>query len=208
MAAAATYRRIAADIRRRIAAGEWAAGEALPSRVFMARQYGVHEQTIRLAYVELRRTGVLEGEKRRGVYVAHPPAMRTLTDADADWPWASETTDTRGRPATPDLAARLQVAPAARLHHEMIECMDPGGRSAMVVRSWWQGQRRPHLTYTAELGVMELDEAVAHALGLLVDTVAYRVIRTRLDGEGVPTETADLYLPMDRWTVRIAPPVQ
>lgn len=208
MAAAATYRRIAADLRRRIGAGEWAAGEALPSRRFMAAQYGVHEQTIRLAYVELRRTGALEGEKRRRVYVAHPPAMRTLTDPDVDWPWATEITDTRSRLATPDLVGRLQVAPATRLHYEMVECMDPGGRSAMVVRSWWHGRRRPHATYTAELGVVELDEAVAHALGLLVDTVAYRVIRTRLDREGAPSETADLYLPMDRWMIRIAPPAQ
>ena len=82
----ARHRRIAADIRRRIAAGEWRPGEALPSRAELAAELGVHPQTVRLAYVLLRRTGVWEGEERKAVYVAHPPAMRTLTDADAPWP--------------------------------------------------------------------------------------------------------------------------
>ena len=201
----ARYRRIAADIRRRIAAGEWQPGEPLPSRSELAAELGVHPQTVRLAYVLLRRTGVLEGEERRAVYVAHPPAMRTLTDADADWPFASETTDTRPRAATVDLAERLGVKPGVMLRHETVECLDPGGRSAMLVVSWWRGQRRPHASYTAEVGCMELPAEQAHALGLLVDSVAFRVVRTRLDHDGRPLETADLVLPMDRWLIRLTP---
>lgn len=201
----ARYRRIAADIRRRIAAGEWQPGDPLPSRAELSAELGVHPQTVRLAYVLLRRTGVLEGEERKAVYVAHPPAMRTLTDADAAWPFASETTDTRARPATVDLAARLGVNPGVMLRHETVECLDPGGRSAMLVVSWWRGQRRPHASYTAEVGCMELPEEQAHALGLLVDTPAFRIVRTRLDHGGRPLETADLVLPMDRWLIRLTP---
>jgi GntR family transcriptional regulator len=129
--------------------------------------------------------------------------MRTLTDADAEWPWSSETTDTRPRPATVELAERLGVEVGAMLRHETVECMDPGGRSAMLVSSWWRGQRRPHASYTAELGCVELTAEQAHALGLLVDTVAYRVVRTRLDDHGRSLETADLILPMDRWLIRL-----
>ena len=161
----ARHRRIAADIRRRIAAGEWRPGEALPSRAELAAELGVHPQTVRLAYVLLRRTGVLEGEERKAVYVAHPPAMRTLTDADAPWPFSSETTDTRPRPATVELAGRLGVRVGVSLRHETVECLDPGGRSAMLVSSWWRGQRRPHVSYMAELGCVELGEEQAHALG-------------------------------------------
>ncbi len=201
----ARYRRIAADIRRRITAGEWRPGESLPSRAELAAELGVHPQTVRLAYVLLRRAGVLEGEERRAVYVAHPPAMRTLTDADADWPFSSETTDTRPRAATVELAERLGVHEGAMLRHETVECLDPGGRSAMLVSSWWRGQRRPHASYAAELGVTSLTEEQAHALGLLVDTVAFRVVRTRFDVHRRPLETADLILPMDRWLVRLAP---
>lgn len=201
----ARHRRIAADIRRRIADGEWRPGEALPSRAELASELGVHSQTVRLAYVLLRRTGVLEGEERKAVYVAHPPAMRTLTDPDAEWPHSSETTDTRPRAATVELAERLGVHVGATLQHETVECLDPGGRSAMLVSTWWRGRRRPHASYAAELGCMELKAEQAHALGLLVDTPAFRVVRTRFDHAGRPLETADLILPMDRWLVRLAP---
>ena len=205
MAEDARYRRIAADIRRRIEAGEWLVGEDLPSRVEMAAEYGIHPQTMRLAHKLLRQQGVLEGEERKRVYVAHPPAMRTLTDPDADWPYSSETTDTRPRPASVELAERLGVDVGATLKHETVECLDPGGRSAMLVSSWWRGQRRPHASYTAELGCVELSEEQAHALGLLVDATAFRVVRTRFDVHRRPLETADLILPMDRWLVRLAP---
>lgn len=199
----ARFRRIAADIRRRIEAGEWAVGEDLPSRSEMAAQYSVHPQTMRLAHLLLRQQGILEGEERRAVYVAHPPAMRTLTDADADWPFSSETTDTSPRPATAELAQRLGVPVGVSLRHETVECLDPGGRSAMLVSSWWRGRRRPHASYAAELGVVKLSARQAHALGLLVDAVAFRVVRTRVDHAGRPLETADLILPMDRWKIRL-----
>jgi GntR family transcriptional regulator len=202
----ARHRQIAADIRRRIQAGEWRPGDQIPSRVDMAAAYRVHPQTMRLAYVLLRRAGVLEGEERKRVYIAHPPAMRTLTDADAEWPFSSETTDTRPRPATEELAERLDVQVGAMLQHETVECLDPGGRSAMLVSTWWRGRRRPHVSYVAELGVVLLRVDQAHALGLLVDTVAYRLVRTRFDEAGRPLETSDLILPMDRWLVRVGPP--
>jgi len=205
MAEGARYRRIAAAIESRIAAGEWRPGQDLPSRAELAAELGVHPQTVRLAYVHLRRIGILEGEERRAVYVAHPPAMRTLTDADAEWPYSSETTDTRPRPATVELAERLGVDVGAPLQHETVECLDPGGRSAMLVSSWWRGRREVHASYSAELGAVPLTVEQAHALGLLVDAIAFRVVRTRFDLQGRPLETADLILPMDRWLVRLAP---
>lgn len=194
----ARHRRIAADIQRRIAAGEWRPGQDLPSRAELAAELGVHPQTVRLAYVLLRRTGVLEGEERRAVYVAHPPAMRTLTDADADWPFASETTDTRPRPATVELAQRLGVQPGALLQHETVECLDPGGKSAMLVSSWWRSRRRPHAAFVAEVGAVALRAEQAHALGLLVDALAFRVVRTRFDHEGPPWRLLILFC---RWIV-------
>lgn len=204
MSADARYRRIAADIHARIQAGEWAPGEALPSRQLMAVQYGVHEQTVRLAYVLLRQTGILEGERRRNVYVAHPPAMRTLTDPDAPWPYGCETTDATPCRATAELAERLEVPEGTLLRHEVVECMDPGGRSAMLVTTWWRAPRRRHVSFAAEVGVRPVTEEEARSLGLLTDTVAYRLVRTRLDKGGRPVETADLILPMDRWLIRLS----
>ncbi|MFF2184556.1 GntR family transcriptional regulator [Streptomyces sp. NPDC058155] len=204
MAAVAEHRRIAADIRKRIQDGEWAAGQQLPSRTQMAAGYGVHPQTIRLAYVLLRRTGVLDGEERRGVTVAHPPAMRTLTDADADWPFGSEVTDTRPRAATPEIAGRLGVPAGVTVQYEAVECLDPGGRSALLVLSWWRGRRQPHATCVVEVGIAPLGVDEAHALGLLVDTPVYRLMRTRLSAAGHPVEVADLLLPTDRWLIRLS----
>ncbi|MFH9579176.1 GntR family transcriptional regulator [Streptomyces globisporus] len=201
--AEAAYRRIAADIRRRIRAGEWTVGQPLPSRRDMGVEYRVHEQTMRLTYDLLRRSGVLDGEKGRHVTVAHPPAVRTLTNADLPWPYSSEITDTRPRPATEELAARLGVRPGVMLHHETVECLDPGGHSAMIVSSWWRGQRRPHTSHVVEVGTAPLTANQAHALGLLVDMVAFRLVRTRLDEDGAPVETADLVLPIDRWLIRL-----
>lgn len=203
MSADARYRRIAADIHARIQAGEWMPGDPLPSRAAMAAQYQVHEQTVRLAYVLLRQAGILDGEQRRGVYVAHPPAMRTLTDPDAPWPYGTETTDTTSCRATEELAARLDVPAGVTLHRRIVECMDPGGRSAMLVTSWWRGRRRSHESYVVEVGVRPITETEARSLGMLVDAVAYRLVRTRLDGVGRPVETADLVLPMDRWLIRL-----
>ncbi|MFE9738796.1 GntR family transcriptional regulator [Streptomyces sp. NPDC006477] len=203
MSADARYRRIAADIHARIQGGEWKPGDLLPSRSAMAAQYEVHEQTVRLAYVLLRQAGILEGEQRRGVYVAHPPAMRTLTDPDAPWPYGTDTTDITTCRATADLAARLEVPEGVRLHREIVECMDPGGRSAMLVTSWWRGRRRPHASFAAEVGARPITEMEARSLGMLVDAVAYRIVRTRLGNTGRPVETADLVLPMDRWLIRL-----
>jgi DNA-binding GntR family transcriptional regulator len=40
------YEVVAADLRRRIAAGEWQAGEALPTVAVLAGHYGVSRSTI------------------------------------------------------------------------------------------------------------------------------------------------------------------
>lgn len=202
MAQRAVHRRIAADIQARITDGHWQPGDQLPSRVQLAADYGVHPQTIRLAVTLLRQQGVLEGTPRRRLYVAYPPAVRALTDPDAPWPHGSDTLSSRRIKAASSLAARLDVRPGAALHEETQECWDPGGKSAMLITTWWRGRRQEHVSTVVEVDTVRLDEAQAHALGLTVDAVAYRLVRTRLNDEGCPVETADLILPMDRWRLR------
>ncbi|TVL89715.1 GntR family transcriptional regulator [Streptomyces sp. SAJ15] len=201
----AVYRRVAADLERRITGGEWRPGEQIPSRTALADQYHVHEQTMRLAVTLLRRQGVLEGEQRRRLFVAYPPAVRALANPNAPWPFGSETSGIHSCRATTDLAARLDVPVGTILRRETQECWDPGGRSAMLITSWWRGLRRRHLRFVAEVATAGLDEAQAHALRMPQDSLVYRLTRTRLDAEGRPVETADLILPMDRWTIRIGP---
>lgn len=199
----AAHRRVAADLAQQITAGLWLPGDQLPSRASLARHYGVHEQTVRLAMILLRSRGLIEGEQRSRLRVAHPPVMRALIRPDADWPHHTETTDSSPCRATDELAERLGVEPGAALQRQTVECLDPGGRSAMLVTSWWAGRRRPHCDHVVEVDVITLNADQAHALGLTVDTAAYRLLRTRIDADGRAVETADLILPMDRWTIRL-----
>lgn len=199
-------RRAAAEIERRIAAGEWLPGDLLPSRAELGRLLGYHEQTIRLAVGVLQKRGVLEsrGERLR-MEVAHAPVVRTFTVADADepWPWPSETTPLGYTTATDELADRLDLNPGVRLNWETEERLDAIGRSLMHVTSWWRGRRRPHAGYRATVDAVLVTHEQGAALRLPVDTVALRIVRTRLDGDGNPVETADVILPRDRWRVEL-----
>ncbi|WP_438479261.1 GntR family transcriptional regulator [Streptomyces asiaticus] len=199
----ALHRRIADALVCRIQQGEWAAGEQIPSRIDLAAEYGVHEQTIRLAIGLLRRGGALEGEKRRRLYVAYPPAVRTLTDPDGDWPYGCEVIDASSCRASPDLASRLDIPAGVTVRRETLECWDPGGRSALLVTRWWRGRRRRHASAAFEAGTVWLNAQQAEAFRLPMDTVALLVQRTRLDAEGRPVEVADLVLPADRWRLRL-----
>jgi GntR family transcriptional regulator len=198
----ARHRRIAEDIERRIANGEWAPGDGLPSRAALGREYKVHEQTIRLAVVLLQRRGVVESQgERRPVEVAHAVVVRDFTPSAADAPWPHPVDITPGGlvAATDELARRLDINPGLRLHYEFEERADVAGRSSMHVTTWWRGRRRPHTSFTATVDAVMVSHEQAAALRLPVDTVALRVMRTRLDGSGRPVETADLILPRDRW---------
>lgn len=61
--------RVAADLRRRLAAGEWAPGSALPSVTELAERYGVARATIAKVIKELATEGRLVTRERWGVFV-------------------------------------------------------------------------------------------------------------------------------------------
>ncbi|MBI0293257.1 GntR family transcriptional regulator [Streptomyces sp. PRKS01-29] len=199
----ALYRRIADALMDRIGKGDWAPGKQIPSRVDLATEYGVHEQTVRLAVALLRRQGLLEGQARKRLTVAYPPAVRILTDPDGDWPYGCEVIDAGSCRASPDLAGRLDISAGATVRRETLECWDPGGRSAMLVTSWWRGRRHKHASAAVEAGTVRLDARQAQAFRLPMDTVAILLQRTRLDAGGLPVEVADLVLPADRWRLRL-----
>lgn len=64
------YQRIEADLRRRIAAGEWKPGERLPTREQLAEHYETSLQPVIAALTRLQIAGVVVGQQGKGIYVA------------------------------------------------------------------------------------------------------------------------------------------
>lgn len=67
------WRQVAADLRHRIAAGEWTG--RLPAEKTLAQEYGVAIGTVRKALAQLRSEGLIETDKGWGSYVSgsQPP---------------------------------------------------------------------------------------------------------------------------------------
>ena len=62
--------RVEADLRRRIAAGEWKSGQALPSVPTLAEHYGVARATVSRAIHELAEDGLVRIVPRWGTFRA------------------------------------------------------------------------------------------------------------------------------------------
>ncbi|MFJ5217146.1 GntR family transcriptional regulator [Streptomyces sp. NPDC088354] len=198
------YQHVAADMRRRIDAGEWPPGTQLPSWRDLSGQYAVGLGVIRLAIERLRADELVEGRARSRLQVAYRPAVRTLVRPDARWPHGRGDTEMSTVRADADLARRLEVAERAPLHRERVELLDPDGRPAMVQTTWRRGSvARPHVSHQLHVTGGTLDRAAATLLGLGVGMVVLVIERTRYDERGLPVETADLVLPADRWRIKM-----
>ena len=64
------YLQIMEQIKRRIAVGDWKAGEALPSIRQLAADLQVSVITVKRAYLELEREGVIDTQHGKGSVVA------------------------------------------------------------------------------------------------------------------------------------------
>jgi len=67
------YERVAADLREKIAAGEYPPGTLLPSRAALRHLYAVSDTVLDKAMAMLRREKLTETVAGIGVYVAGPP---------------------------------------------------------------------------------------------------------------------------------------
>ncbi|GAB3979202.1 hypothetical protein GCM10029978_073950 [Actinoallomurus acanthiterrae] len=67
------YSRIAADLRDRIARGELATGDPLPSEAAIVETYGVARGTARQALAELEAAGLVETQHGKGRFVRRRP---------------------------------------------------------------------------------------------------------------------------------------
>jgi GntR family transcriptional regulator len=72
------YQSIAADLRDRIAAGEFAAGRHLPSEAELGGAYAASRMTVRKALETLRDEGLVGSRQGFGWFVAAPPLRQSL----------------------------------------------------------------------------------------------------------------------------------
>jgi len=74
------YLHIADELRRRIAAGEIAAGRLLPSESELAADHRASRVTVRKALAELKRDGLVDSRQGFGWYVVSAPLRQSLGD--------------------------------------------------------------------------------------------------------------------------------
>src|SRR5256885_10485808 len=72
------YESIAADLRERIAGGEFAAGRHLPSEADLGGAYAASRMTVRKALEALRGEGLVGSRQGFGWFVAAPPLRQAL----------------------------------------------------------------------------------------------------------------------------------
>ncbi len=72
------YRQVQNALTRKLAAGEWKPGEAIPSEGLLAREFGVSIGTIRKAVDELVAGNILVRQQGRGTFVGTHTEDRTL----------------------------------------------------------------------------------------------------------------------------------
>lgn len=72
------FRQVAADLREKITAGQYAPGEQLPSERDLVDSYGVSRPTIREAVNLLRSEGLVTAEHGRGVFVRPPASIQRV----------------------------------------------------------------------------------------------------------------------------------
>lgn len=72
---AAAYQRIEADLRRRIAAGEWKPGERLPTQEQLGEEYRVSSQPVKTALMRLEFAGLIQRRQGGAAIVAGEPEV-------------------------------------------------------------------------------------------------------------------------------------
>ena len=71
------YLQIMEQMKQRIAVGDWAAGQAIPSIRQLAVDIGVSVITVKRAYLELEREGVIVTRQGKGCFVASDAGIGT-----------------------------------------------------------------------------------------------------------------------------------
>ncbi|MGW1998204.1 GntR family transcriptional regulator [Embleya sp. NPDC001921] len=199
------HQRVAAHLRNLIERGVLGPGERFPTRSEIRALYGVGDGAAREAMRVLRMEGLIEGSQRQRLTVAHPPAVRTLTDPAAPWPHGiGERQLSRVVPPA-IVRTLLGLTDKARVQRERTELLDPDGRTShLLVR--YTGRLRPVPDVHTIGGVSGRAAAAGEAsmLGVTIGAMLLVVRVVRYSRSGRVAAVEELLLPADRWEVGLA----
>jgi len=218
-------------LRARIEAGEWAAGERIPTEMALVDHFRVSRATLREALRALERDGLIARHRRRGSFVrpSAPDAAagRTITNLVLGYETAIRVVSVAPAPAPVHVTSFLGVARGQLLHRFVrVEVVD-GAPLAVVVNymasEYGRRIRRRDLARYSMLEVLHRigirlgpirqqlearmpDEQVAELLGI---DVTQPVLFLRLlisDARGRPVEIADSFYRADRYRYELILP--
>ncbi|GAA0693765.1 UTRA domain-containing protein [Kitasatospora atroaurantiaca] len=145
------YLRIADELRRRIAEGEWQIGDRLPSRAQLAEFYGVGPNVLQRAQERLITEGLLEGRAGSGTYVRVPAERRRMLrsrhlglhgaapfrpDIGESGPSGTWESQSYARtPASAEIATRLGIEPGESTVRTCYEFLIDG-QPVQLAESW------------------------------------------------------------------------
>jgi GntR family transcriptional regulator, N-acetylglucosamine utilization regulator len=115
------YHQLKHVLQRDIEAGRWKPGEQLPTENDLIARFRVSKITVRQALRELSHLGYIRREQGRGTFVQRPPLeegpreLTSFTDEMRQHGLSakSQVLEQGVIPASPEVAARLEIAPAA-----------------------------------------------------------------------------------------------
>jgi GntR family transcriptional regulator len=165
------YRRIEADLRDRIRAGELAPGAQVETELELMERYGVSRATVRQALGGLIALGALEVRRGLGTYVAAPRFEHTIGgfysfSREIERHGLKPGTTVLGlrtEPAPDDVAEALGVAPSTTM--VSLRRLRLAGQDPLVVEtSYLPAQRFPGLE-TVDFSTVRLYDTLMHQYG-------------------------------------------
>ncbi len=207
------HRRIASDIERRIASGEWEPGFRIPTEVELMAEYGCARMTVSRAITDLAARSLVVRRRRAGTVVAHPPVHSSALVAIPD---IQSEVEGRGlkyshtllarivRPAADDEELGEKVVELATLHlsddvpfvfERRLIGLDaaPDAENADFAAQppgSWLLANMPWTEAEHRISAIAADSETAHHLGLADGTACLRLERrTWRDGQGVTRAT-------------------
>ncbi|MFG2302781.1 GntR family transcriptional regulator [Actinacidiphila glaucinigra] len=165
------YRKVAAELREAIIAGEYAAGTKLPPEGTLAERYGVSRGTVRHALAVLRTDGLVTSRRGTRRTVLGGPRAQSFSELLSFTNWARSIGETPGgrvdsvvrRPAEPFEADRLGLEDGAEVHL-VLRVRTLSGEPVMVERSLYPARIGELVTELPPDTVSHTEALVAHGV--------------------------------------------